>query len=71
MGLPYSKIHVVINPAAGQDEPMLNMLNDVFQPAGVKWDVSLTHQAGDATRLAAEAAASGVDLVAAYGGDGT
>jgi len=46
-------------------------LNDVFHPAGVKWDVSLTHAAGDATRLAAEVARSGVDLVAAYGGDGT
>ena len=70
-GLPYPKVHVVINPAAGQDEPILNILNQVFHPAGVEWDNSLTHKSGDATRLAAEAAASGVDLVAAYGGDGT
>ena len=69
--LPYPKVHVVINPAAGQDEPILNVLNDVFHAAGVEWDNSLTHKSGDATRLAAEAAASGVDLVAAYGGDGT
>ena len=69
--LPYTKVHVVINPAAGQDEPILNVLNHVFHPAGVDWDNSLTHKSGDATRLAAEAAASGVDLVAAYGGDGT
>ncbi len=69
--LPYPKVHVVINPAAGQDEPILNVLNDVFHPAGVDWENSLTHKSGDATRFAAEAAASGVDLVAAYGGDGT
>jgi diacylglycerol kinase (ATP) len=69
--LPYPKVHVVINPAAGQDEPILNVLNDVFHAAGVDWENSLTHKSGDATRLAAEAAASGVDLVAAYGGDGT
>jgi len=69
--LPYKKIHVVINPAAGQDEPVLNVLNRIFHPAGVDWDVSLTHKSGDATRYATEAAASGVDLVAAYGGDGT
>ena len=69
--LPYPKVHVVINPAAGHDEPILNVLNHVFHPAGVDWDNSLTHKSGDATRLAAEAAASGVDLVAAYGGDGT
>jgi YegS/Rv2252/BmrU family lipid kinase len=71
MTLPYRKVHVVINPAAGHDEPILNVLNHVFHPAGVEWDISLTHKSGDATRLAAEAAASGVDLVAAYGGDGT
>jgi len=69
--LPYPKVHVVINPAAGQDEPILNTLNEVFHPAGVDWENSLTHKSGDAARLAAEAAASGVDLVAAYGGDGT
>jgi diacylglycerol kinase (ATP) len=71
MALPYQRVHVVINPAAGQNEPILNVLNEVFHPAGVDWDISLTHKSGDATRLAAEAAASGVDLVAAYGGDGT
>ncbi|MEA1976606.1 MAG: diacylglycerol kinase family protein, partial [Chloroflexota bacterium] len=71
MTLPYPRVHVVINPTAGQNEPILNVLNDVFHPAGVDWDNSLTHKSGDATRLAAEAAASGVDLVAAYGGDGT
>jgi len=71
MSLPYKKVHVVINPAAGHDEPILNVLNHVFHPTGVDWNVSLTHKSGDATRYAAEAAASGVDLVAAYGGDGT
>jgi diacylglycerol kinase (ATP) len=71
MTLPYEKVQVIINPAAGKDEPILNVLNDIFHPAGLAWDISLTHKSGDATRLAAEAAASGVDLVAAYGGDGT
>lgn len=71
MKLPYPRIHVVINPASGQNQPILNALNDVFHAGRVKWDVSITHEAGDAARLAKEAAASGVDLVAAYGGDGT
>jgi YegS/Rv2252/BmrU family lipid kinase len=71
MSLPYERVQVIINPAAGKDEPILNALNDIFHPAGVDWDISLTHKSGDATRLAAEAAASGVDLVSAYGGDGT
>ena len=71
MELPYKRIQVIINPAAGQNEPILNALNDIFHPAGVDWDISITHKFGDATQFAKEAAASGVDLVAAYGGDGT
>jgi diacylglycerol kinase (ATP) len=71
MDLPYPRVHVIINPAAGHDEPILNVLNDVFHPAGVEWDVSLTHRFGDATRLTKQAVVNGVDLVAGYGGDGT
>ena len=71
MARSYKRIHVIINPAAGHDEPILNVLNDVFHPAGVEWEISITHKFGDGTRLAKEAVASGVDLVAAYGGDGT
>jgi YegS/Rv2252/BmrU family lipid kinase len=68
----YQKVKVIINPAAGKDEPILNTLNDVFHPHGIFWDVSITLKFGDATRLAQEAAASGqFDLVAGYGGDGT
>jgi diacylglycerol kinase (ATP) len=68
----YKKIKVIINPAAGKDEPIINTLNDVFYKHGVEWDVSLTHKFGDATELAKAAAASGdYDLVTAYGGDGT
>lgn len=65
------RIHVVINPAAGQPEPILHILNSVFRPAGVRWDVSLTHEFGDATRLARQVAQGGADIVVAYGGDGT
>jgi diacylglycerol kinase family enzyme len=65
------KIEVVINPAAGQPDTILNKLNSVFHEAGIRWDVSITHESGDATRLAQEAIASGVDVICAYGGDGT
>jgi diacylglycerol kinase family enzyme len=67
----YKRVKVVINPASGQDETILNTLNDVFHRYEVEWDASLTHQAGDATRLAQQAVAEGVDLVVGYGGDGT
>ena len=65
------KIFVVVNPASGQPQPILNTLNSVFHPLGVDWDVKITKESGDAERLASQAAASGVDVVAAYGGDGT
>jgi YegS/Rv2252/BmrU family lipid kinase len=67
----YKRIHIVVNPASGQDKPMLATFNSVFQPAGVKWDVSVTNQAGDAYRFAREAMDAGVDAVGVYGGDGT
>ena len=71
MSAPYERIHVVINPASGRDEPVLNVLNSVFGEHGVDWSVSVTHKYGDATEHARQAALDGVDLVAGYGGDGT
>ncbi len=65
------KIHVVINPAAGKDEPILNVLNDVFREYDVDWDVSVTRKYGDAAAQARAAVAAGASIVAGYGGDGT
>lgn len=65
------RIKVVINPAAGKAEPVLSVLNDVFGPAGIEWDVAITAGAGDGVTAAREAASQGFDLVGAYGGDGT
>jgi YegS/Rv2252/BmrU family lipid kinase len=65
------KVHIVINPASGQPQPILNQINDVFYPAGVDWEVSLTQKSGDATRFARQAIADGAEIVGAYGGDGT
>lgn len=71
MDIPYKRIHVVINPAAGKDEPILNTLNRVFHKYGVDWQISITKKSGDATQMTREAVADGADLVAGYGGDGT
>jgi YegS/Rv2252/BmrU family lipid kinase len=67
----FKNIHVVINPASGSNEPILNVLNAVFQGSGIEWGVSITKKANDAKRAAQEAASNGCDLVVAYGGDGT
>jgi YegS/Rv2252/BmrU family lipid kinase len=66
-----SRIHVIVNPAAGRGAPILHILNSVFRPAGIIWDISVTQGSGDAARFTAQAVAAGVDVVAVYGGDGT
>ena len=71
MDVPYKKVHVVINPAAGKNEPILNTINKVFHKYEIDWQVSITKKFGDVTRLAKQAITEGVDLVAGYGGDGT
>ncbi len=68
---PSKRVHVVINPAAGKDEPVLNVLNDVFRQHDIDWSVSVTKKYGDATEFARQAAEGGADLIAGYGGDGT
>jgi YegS/Rv2252/BmrU family lipid kinase len=65
------RIHVIVNPAAGRPAPVLHVLNSVFRPAGILWDVSVTKGAGDAARFTVDALHTGVDVVAVYGGDGT
>src|SRR5215207_1228913 len=64
-------IYVIINPAAGQDRPVLGALNRVFNANGVNWEVGITKRTGDATRMAYEAVLAGADVVAVNGGDGT
>lgn len=65
------RVEVIVNPAAGQPQPILHTLNHVFGEAEVRWDVSITHEPGDGTRLARQAVERGADIVAACGGDGT
>jgi diacylglycerol kinase (ATP) len=65
------RIHVVINPASGRPKPILHYLNRIFKQAEIDWDISLTKERGDAERFARQAVENGVDVVAAYGGDGT
>ena len=71
MSSKYTRVQIIINPAAGKDEPIINIINAAFAGSGIEWDARVTHKFGDATRLAKEAVANGADLVAGYGGDGT
>ena len=67
----YKNVQVIANPAAGQDQPVLKILNHVFKEQDVDWNIAVTHQKGDGAELARQAVANGADLIVAYGGDGT
>ncbi|HEX9012027.1 MAG TPA: diacylglycerol kinase family protein, partial [Anaerolineaceae bacterium] len=66
-----SQVLVITNPAAGQDQPFLKPVNEIFRGANLYWNVDLTMEMGDGRRLAQEAVAKGVHTVVAFGGDGT
>lgn len=67
----FKRVHIIVNPASGQDRPVLSILNDVFHPSGIDWEVFVTKNAGDGRRYAEESVKAGVDAVGVYGGDGT
>lgn len=67
----FKKLQVIINPAAGVGRPILQALNAGLKDTGIEWDVSITHKAGDAERLAKEAVEEGADIVGVHGGDGS
>lgn len=67
----YRNVHIIINPASGHDEPILNVINDVCHKLEVPWSVHVTQAAGDATEMTRAALEDGADLIVCYGGDGT
>lgn len=67
----FKKLQVIINPAAGVGRPILHVLNSQLKDSGFEWDVSITHKAGDAERLAKKAIEDGADVVGVHGGDGS
>jgi YegS/Rv2252/BmrU family lipid kinase len=64
-------LHIIVNPAAGQDDAVLARLNDAFHDSPIEWSVSVTHKFGDGARLARQAIEDGADIIGVYGGDGT
>lgn len=64
-------VQIIANPAAGPGLFSLRALHNVFSANGIEWDISLTHRPGHAMELARAALRTGVDVIAAFGGDGT
>jgi diacylglycerol kinase (ATP) len=64
---------IIVNPMAGRGQSLraLNLAQKALAQSRRKWEIQLTHAPGHATELASQAAAQGIPLVAAIGGDGT
>ncbi|HLZ58834.1 MAG TPA: YegS/Rv2252/BmrU family lipid kinase [Ktedonosporobacter sp.] len=62
---------LVINPRAGQNLAKIADILPVLAAAGWSTDLALKEYGGQTMDLAARAAAAGIPLVIAYGGDGT
>ncbi len=69
--LIFKKIHFIINPASGNDEPILSWINDIFGKTKIEWEVFVTKKKSDARKFTRDAIKQKVDCVAVYGGDGT
>ncbi|MET0395650.1 MAG: diacylglycerol kinase family protein [Longimicrobiaceae bacterium] len=71
---PYAdRALIVLNPAAGQDDPLRvrRLLGGAFAVRGAPFDLVETAGAGDAERFARDAVRLGYRAVVAVGGDGT
>lgn len=71
---PYAdRALIVLNPAAGQDDPqrVRRLLGGAFAVRGAPFDLVETAGAGDAERFARDAVRLGYRAVVAVGGDGT
>lgn len=64
-------VRVILNPSAGSKNPPLRIFNNLFHQANIDWDLVITKERCDGICLAEKAIKDDVDIVAAYGGDGT
>ena len=67
----FKRVHIIVNPASGQDGLNLPALNKLLQDLEIEWEMFVTRKGGEAGERAAQALAAGVDAIAVYGGDGT
>jgi len=67
----FKRVHIIVNPASGQQGLNLPALNKVLKDLGIEWEMFVTRKGGEACERAKQAVEAGVDAVVVYGGDGT
>lgn len=70
MTIPPSSLHILINPASGQEEPILAPINRRLAGTSIDWGVSILKPDQEASAVDA-ALAKRPELLVVYGGDGT
>jgi len=68
--MKFKRIHIVINPASGKEEPILSYLNKGFEKSGSEWSISIVHKKSDIKKCIKKIIKHS-DLIVVYGGDGT
>ncbi|MDB5110566.1 MAG: hypothetical protein JWR67_1680 [Mucilaginibacter sp.] len=68
--MKFKNVHVIINPAAGKQEPILHYLNKAFVDSYSKLQVYEANPKDDVFSIASRLANKN-DLIAIYGGDGS
>ncbi|EHQ30412.1 diacylglycerol/lipid kinase family protein [Mucilaginibacter paludis] len=68
--MQFNHIHVIINPAAGKEEPILSYLNTVLIDTDIHWEVSVTTPDREAFDIARSLIGK-TQLIVIYGGDGS
>ena len=70
MTRPPDRLHILINPASGQEEPILAPINRRLTDTAIDWEITVLKP--DQEPIAVDAAlARHPDLLIVYGGDGT
>ncbi len=64
-------VRIILNPSAGSQNPPLRVFNNLFRKSNIDWDLVITKGRCDGICQADQAIKDGVDIIAAYGGDGT
>jgi YegS/Rv2252/BmrU family lipid kinase len=64
-------VRVILNPSAGSKNPPLRIFNNLFRQANIDWDLVITKKRCDGICQAEKAIKDGIDIIVAYGGDGT
>jgi diacylglycerol kinase (ATP) len=65
------RVFIIVNPASGQEEPILSFLNKALEKSGLYWEIEITRKKSDAYNFTKKALARNFDLITVYGGDGT